>query len=200
MSPRAATVGTALAVVWFALAQPPAALAASGGARTFLGLPHWVWLSANLLLFLGIAFRLVGPPLMRFLDARAEEIRQSLRLAATQQEEAKALRAGVGERITALEREVTELTARAEREGEREHAELVAQAERERERMLLQAREEIALRVAQARQQLTTHTAELAARLAGERLANELGSDERQRVFERNLVGLERAAGEKGTR
>lgn len=177
-------------------------LAASGGdhgggehaSPTFLGLPHWIWLSVNLILFLGILVRLIGPPLLRFLEARGEEIRQSLRLAAEQQVQARALRDGLGAKLAALEREVEELRSRAERDGEREQQEILAQAEREKDRMVTQAREEIAFRVAQARQELVAHTAALAARLAEERLTSELTPADRNRLFARSLEQLGKEA------
>ena len=47
------------------------ALANEGGeAATFLGLPRWVWLWLNLLLFLGILGYFIVPGIRRFLDGR----------------------------------------------------------------------------------------------------------------------------------
>lgn len=191
----------AFALVGAAL-LPLAAFAAGGGggegehhSPTFLGLPQWLWLTANLLLFLWILRRLLAPPLTQFLDARGEEIRQALRRAATEQEEARELRDGLSAKLAALEHEVEEIRARAAREGEREKAEILAQAERERERMLAQAREEIAFRLAQARHELAAHTAALAARLAEERLERDLTPADRDRVFRRNLDRLAEESG-----
>jgi|CXWL01.1.fsa_nt_gi F-type H+-transporting ATPase subunit b len=200
MSVFDARLTRAAGAFFLALALPAVAMAAEAGEHgvggehapaTFLGLPQWIWLTLNLILFLGALFYFLAPPLTRFLDARAEEIRHSLRRAAEQLEESKTLRAGVGAKIAALEAEVRELEAKSQREGERERGEILAEAGRERERMLAQTREEIAYRLAQARQQLTAHTAALAAQLAEERLARELTPADRNRVFERNLRGLD---------
>jgi ATP synthase F0 subunit b len=187
MKPSVLRVSTLVAL---GAATLPETASAAGGGGTFLGLPSWIWLTANLLLFLWILRRLIAPPLTRFLDARGEEIRRALRRAASEQQEARELRENLTAKLAALEHEVEEIRARAAREGEREKAEILAQAERERDRMLAQAREEIAFRVAQARHELAAHTAALAAQLAEERLERDLTPADRERVFQRNLTQL----------
>ena len=84
------------------------------------------------------------------------------------------------------------LLERAERESEREREEILAEAARERERLAEQARAEIDQRLAQARKELTRHAVALASGLAEERLEKELTREDRRRLFDDNLVRLER--------
>ena len=46
--------------------------------ETFLGLPKWIWMTANLALFLWLLARFLAPPILSALDDRAKEIRDSL--------------------------------------------------------------------------------------------------------------------------
>lgn len=165
-----------------------------GSHDTFLGLPRPLWLTANLLAFFGALLYLLVPPINRFLDARGEEIRRNLELAAQQERESSGMRDSLAARVHALEQELNELVARARSEGERERAELLAQAERERARLFAQTREEIAHRLAQARAELTAHTAALAADLARERVARAITPEDRRRLFDENLRRLDRIA------
>lgn len=175
------------------LAAQPAAAAADPTA-TWLGLPAWLWMLANLILFFGVLGYYLGPPIARFLEARGRRITEELQEARERRTEAGRLQTTVGEKVARLEEQIEELLERAEGEGRREHDAVLAQAEREQERLLAQARSEIDHRLAQARQELERYTAELAAGLARERLERELGPEERKRLFRANLVRLEREA------
>ncbi len=193
-SPRT-TRRTALgaAGLLFLLAARPAAAAADPFA-TFLGLPAWIWMLANLILFFGVLGYYLTPPIARFLEERGRQIREELEEARERRAEASDLQSTLGAKVAELERQIDQLLERAEREGRREHDEVLAQAEREQERLLAQADSEIEHRVQQARQELKDYTAELAARLARERLEDELDAEMRRDLFRRNLDRLEREA------
>lgn len=177
----------------FLLAARPAAAAADPFA-TFLGLPAWIWMLANLILFFGVLGYYLAPPIARFLEDRGRQIREELEEARERRAEASDLQSTLGAKVAELERQIDELLERAEREGRREHDEVLAQAEREKERLLAQADSEIEHRVQQARQELKDYTTELAARLARERLDDELDAGTRRDLFRRNLERLEREA------
>ncbi|HEX6199655.1 MAG TPA: F0F1 ATP synthase subunit B [Thermoanaerobaculia bacterium] len=174
-------------------AARPAAAAADPTA-TCLGLPAWIWMLANLVLFFGVLGYFLGPPIARFLEARGRRIDEELAEARERRAEAAALTAGLGDQIARLEEQIRELLERAETEGRREHDAVLAQAETEAERLLAQARGEIDHRVAQARQELERYTVALAARLAREQLEREVGPAEKKRLFRANLARLEREA------
>lgn len=170
------------------------AFAAADPSALFFGLPAWIWMLANLILYIGLLVYFLGPPITRFLEARARRIEEELAEARERRAEAAELRSGLGAQVAALEEQIAELRARAETEGQKEHDAIREQSEREKERMLVQAQGEIDHRLAQARQELERYTAVLAARLARERLEGELGREEKKAIFRRNLTRLEKEA------
>lgn len=181
-------------VVASVLAVAPTAAAAADPFATWLGLPAWIWMLANLILFFGVLGYYLGPPIARFLEERGRQIHEEAEEARERKAQASDLQSTLGTKVAELEQQIDELLERADREGRREHEEILAQAEREKERLLAQAESEIEHRVEQARQELKDYTAELAARLARERLESELGPEERRDLFRRNLSRLEREA------
>lgn len=184
-------IASVVAVVLAAVAASPAR-AAGATSETFLGLPTWLWMSINLVLFFGFLGYLLVPPISRYLDSRGEKIRTDLAAARERRAEVANLQATLGAKVAELEAQMDEVRERADREGHREREEVLAQAERERERLLSQAGSEIDHRVAQARQELKDATAALAAQLAREQIEGRLDEPARHRLFERNLVRLER--------
>jgi F-type H+-transporting ATPase subunit b len=185
--------GAAWITAWvLAVAISLPALASEGGeAATFLGLPRWLWLWANLLLFLGILGYFIVPGVRQFLDSRSKEIASNLERARAQQDEARRMQQDLSGQIEALRREMDELVKRTEGDAEREREEILAQAERERERLLQQTQQEIVLRTGIARKELQRYAAELAADLARERIVREVDSEQLERLFDRSLVRLE---------
>lgn len=180
-----------------ALAARPAA-AAADPTEPWLGLPSWIWMLANLVLFFGLLAYFLVPPITRYLEGRGRQIHEELEEARERRREAAELQAGLGDKVARLEDQIQEILTRAETEGRKEHDAILAKAEREQERLLEQARSEIDHRVAQARQELRTYTAELAARLAREDLERRMDAGERRRIFRRNLARLEDAGGAEG--
>ena len=161
------------------------------GPETFLGLPTWIWMSANLLLFLGLLAKFVGIPISGLLETRAKSIAEDLRRAQKQRREAEEMKASLEVQVGALEKELDEVLTRAGEDGETERKEILAQAERERSRLLEQAQEEIELRISQAKVELTEHTARLAAELARQKLSSSIEPEDLDRLFDDNLSRLE---------
>ena len=179
-----------LGASWVTL--PLLAAAAEGEAETFLGLPRWIWLWANLILFLGLLYKFTGPAIQSFLVTRAKEIADNLSNAEGQRREVLEMKASLETQISELKAEMDQLLVRTETEGEKERERILAQAETERERLLAQTEEEIAMRMAQARNELTEFTASLAADLARQRIQREINPDDLRRLFDDNLERLER--------
>lgn len=185
---------TAWAALVSAVFAAPEAHAAADPSATWMGLPAWIWMLANLVLYFGLLAYFLGPPITRFLEARARRIEEDLAEAKERRAEASELQVGLGSKVAALEAQIEELRARAETEGQKEHEAIREQAVREKERMLAQAQTEIDHRMAQARQELKDYTAALAAQLAREQIERELGPAEKKAIFGRNLTRLEREA------
>jgi F-type H+-transporting ATPase subunit b len=190
----AAGAAALLGALLLAAVSMPALANEEGGGHepaSFLGLPRWVWLWANLLLFLGILGYFIVPGVRQFLESRSREIASNLERARTQQEEARRMKQELSGQIEALHREMDELVKRTEADAEREREEILAQAERERERLLQQTQQEIELRTGLARKELQRYAAELAATLARERIERETGPDQLERLFDESLQRLE---------
>ena len=160
--------------------------------ETFLGAPKWIWMTANLALFLWLLARFLGPLILSALDDRAKEIRDSLAKAQEQQKEAAEMKASLESQIATLEAEMDEVLDRAKKDGERERRDILAQAERESRRIFEQADQEIQYRFSQAKSDLTEHTARLAAELARQKLESSIGADDLHRLFDENLTRLEK--------
>jgi len=187
-----------LALVSFGLAVP--ARAAEGGeATTFLGLPRWLWYSANLLAFFGLLVYLLAKPLSRFFHTRRTEIARALAEAARQREEAARLQAETEGRVASLESQIAALRVRLRREGEREREALERQGEQEAARFLAQMEQEAVRRVEEARTALAREAAEVAAELARELLEKEITPADRERIFRTTLERL-RSEGRGGGR
>lgn len=178
----------AFAVAALLLAAP--ALAAEGGAETFLGLPRALWYGANLLAFIGLLVYLLAKPLSRFFHTRRQGIATGLEEATSQAREAERLRAEVASRLASMEGEIAALRERLRREGEREREALDRLGEQEVARLLSQVDAEAARRVAEARTQLAAEAAEIAAQIAWELLEKELTDADRERIFSRTLEHL----------
>ncbi len=186
----------AVATKWMAVAVlvgstlPTFASEAGEGSNTFLGLNTNIWLTANLLLFLGILARFLGPGILGFLNSRGEQIQQNLALAQKQQQEVADMKAVLEKKVADLEAEMSQVLERARTDGERERQEILAQAQAESERLLQLADDEIHYRFSRARQELTRHTAELASELARKKLESQIGEPEHRKLFDDNLRRL----------
>lgn len=184
-------VSIVVAAGW--MSQP--LFAAGGGeSETFLGLPRWLWLWANLILFLGILYKFAGGPILGFLESRGKEIAAGLSNAESQRREAAEMKATLERQIAELTGEMDRLIARARADGEKERQQILAQAERERERLLTQAEEEIRMRTTQAKGELTRFTASLAAELARRQIEGAIGPDDVDRLFDESLDRLEKVS------
>lgn len=188
-----ATISLALMAV-----SPTASAAAAGGHgeehATFLGLPTWVWLVGNLIIFWGAIFKFAGPPVSRYLDQRRERISEDLALARQQRKEAEELNATLASRIEELEAEMKELVDRTGSQAEDERKALLEQSEQERQRIVEQTRDEIKNRVIVAKKELQEYAAQLATDLAAERLESEVSSADGSRLFDEALERLQKEA------
>jgi len=177
-------------VVALLLAAPALASSEAGAGATFLGLPVWLWKTANLLAFVGLLVYLLAKPMSGFFRARREEIGRHIAEAARQREEAVRMKAEMEGRIASLTGEIAALRERLRLDGEREKAELERAGEAEAARLLAQLDQEAQRRVAEARTALAGEAAQIAADLALELLERELTPADRERIFNRTLERL----------
>lgn len=180
-------------IVLFILALILAYLVDEG--QTHLGIPDYIWLPVNLILFLYVLSRLVGKPMMASLDSRRDGIAEELQNARKQLEEADRLQADAAKRLSDVESEIAELRARAETDGASEAERIADQTKVEEERFLNRVEDEISRREAETRARLAQDAADLTAQLARDLLEREMTDDDRRRVLERSLDAMKSLEG-----
>lgn len=177
-------------VLALVLVAAPALASSEEPAATFLGVPVWLWKTANLVAFVGLLVYLLAKPLRHFFHTRREEISRALADAARQREEAAQMRAEMESRVASLQGEITALRERLQRDGEREKQELERAGDAEAARVLAALDQEAQRRVGEARASLAGEAAQVAADLALELLERELTPADRERIFKRTLEKL----------
>ncbi len=180
-------------IVLFILALILAYLVDEG--QTHLGIPDYIWLPVNLILFLYVLSRLVGKPMMASLESRRNGIAEELQNARKQLEEADRLQADAAKRLTDVESEIAELRARAEQDGAAEAERIADQTKVEEERFLNRVEDEISRREAETRARLAQDATDLTAQLARDLLEREMTDDDRRRVLERSLDAMKSLEG-----
>ena len=158
--------------------------------ETFLGLPVWIWQTANLVLFFGLLARFVARPLAQAFRKRQEAVEHQRVEAERLGHEAQRLAAQVRERLSRLDTEMAEVRARGVTEGEAERAALAARADQEAERVQREAGEEIERRTASARARLERAASDLVASAATELLSREINAEDRRRLLEDSVSRL----------
>ena len=180
-----AAMGARVAVLWAAgacaLSQPAAAAppqeaekshqAEAGADRVVL------WKLANFLLLAGalgyLIYRKGGP----FFAARSQEIRRSLEEAARLKREAEARYAEIEQRLAHVAVEIENLRSQAREESTAEAERVRRQIELDLKKIQVQAEQEISAAGKAARQELLAYSAELAVRLAADRLRERLSPE-----------------------
>lgn len=153
----------------------------------FLGLPAWIWKLANMLLFLGVLWYLLGGPAKRFFAERNGKIRNDADEAKTRRAQADRLASDIQARLTQIEAEVRAIQERAEAEGERQRRELTEAAKAEAERILTSARAEVDSRLKHARHELTEYAGELAAERAEQIVRDKITEADQKKIFDESV-------------
>ncbi len=141
-----------------------------------------VWKWGNfLILFGGLGFYL-RKPLREFLDSRARAIEEGLASAREAKEAADRKLAEIEARLGRLDQEIKEVKEQALREAEEEKARILEAARADAQKILELARREIEGLKRVARSELKGYVAELAVKLAEERLKGSIGAEENKKI------------------
>jgi ATP synthase F0 subunit b len=155
--------------------------------KTYFGVPRWIFLLVNMVLFLGALWYFIRKPIAKGLADRRAQIAQQLAEAKERRVKADQLARDIEERIAKLESEVQVILDRATEEGERQKAEMVAAAQSEAEKILAAARTEVDVRVRLARKELTEYAAQLATENAHTLLQQTMTDEDRKRLFSESV-------------
>lgn len=190
MNPRNAA-RTTLLILTLALASPAVALAAEGESG-WGGVVLTVGRFFNLAVVVGVLVWVGRKPLRTFLANRTDTIHKQLAEAQTARQQAEAKLAEIEARMSRLDAEVAEVAAAADRDAGAEYQRLIREAERDADKIVARARQEIEGLTRAAELDLRREAAELAIRLAEERLRIEIRDEDRSRLFARFLESVER--------
>jgi F-type H+-transporting ATPase subunit b len=192
----------------FAASQPahgavPAAEHAPGGeAGTSPETAHegssWGALAARLFNFAALAGALVyflRSPLMTFLAARRAEIRAALVKATELRARSASQLADIERRMAALPAEIEALRARGTADVAAEEKRIATEAETDRVRLTEQAKRQIDLQLRVAKRELVAHAADLAVKLATERIRLTIRDDDQRLLVEAYLSHVKAAPG-----
>jgi F0F1-type ATP synthase membrane subunit b/b' len=145
----------------------------------------------NLAVVVGLLVWVARKPLANFYASRAESIREQLAEARRARAEAEAKLAEIEARMSRLDQELGEMKAAAEKDADLEYRRLVEAADEEARKIIGKAKEEIGGITREAYLGLKAHAAELAVNLAGQKIKGQITDEDRRRLFEGFLAGLE---------
>jgi len=197
---RVRALALAVAIVLSA-AVFPAVLAAqeSHEAAAEAGAPHGQTLVqtiarlVNFAILGGVLVYFLKTPISTYLVSRSTQIRQDLVTAAELRSTAAAQLADIDRKLQALPAELEKLRAQGEQDVQAERARIAQAAAAERERLIAQTHREIDARLRMARRQLTEHAAELAIKIAEERIKQTITPDDQLRLVDRYAAQLREA-------
>jgi len=150
-----------------------------------------VWKWGNFVILFGGLGWFLRQPLRDFLETRSRSIEEGLASGRLARESALKQMSEIESRMARLDEEVRALRAQAVREAEDEKSRILESAKLEAEKILEVARREIEGLKKSARLELKGHVAELAVKLAEERLQKAIGPEENRRLVLRFLDSLD---------
>ena len=141
----------------------------------------------------GVLVYFLKTPISTYLVTRSTQIRQDLVTAAELRSTAAAQLAEIDRKLQALPAELEQLRVQGGQDVKAEQARIAHAAAEERERLIAQTRREIDARLRMARRQLTEHAAELAVKVAEERIKRSITLDDQLRLVDRYAAQLREA-------
>jgi F-type H+-transporting ATPase subunit b len=151
--------------------------------------PLWKWLNFAVL-FGGLGWYL-RKPLKEFLRARARGIEEGLATARETKQAALSKAAEIQSLLARMDEEIREIRAQADRDSAEERARLLESARLEAQKILDLASREIEGLKKAARLELKAYVAELAVKLADERLRTSVGTDEDRKIIQKFINSLD---------
>lgn len=184
-------VAFAALVALVALASPidlHAAAEEAGG-----GLMSMIAKLANFAILAGVLVYFLKAPIAAYLASRSTQIRQDLVTAAEMRTAASAQLAEIEQKMRSLPAELDALKRRGAEDVQAEKTRIAQAAAEERNRLLEHTRREIDSRLRVARRELTAHAAELAVRVARQRIESTITPDDQLRMVDRYASQLREA-------
>lgn len=171
---------------------------AAGGAEKSQGeiLKEMAWQTANLAILLGVLFHFGRKPITAFFATRRSGIQSELSQAANLLAQAEQRNAELQRRLVDLSTEVDGIKKTASQRAADEADRIVADARDSAERIRSDARAAIDQELRRAQSQLAEEAADLALELAAQKLKNEVGDADRDRLVDEFILRVEPGATE----
>ena len=148
---------------------------------------------ANFAILVGLLVYFLRTPVSVYLVSRATAIRRDLVTAAEMRASAAAQLAEIERKLQSLPAELAALKAQGAQDVAAEQTRIAQTAAAERERLIQQTRREIETRLRVARRELTEHAAQLAVRIAEDRIKRTITPEDQMRLVDRYTAQLREA-------
>ena len=148
--------------------------------------------AVNFIVLIGALIYFLSKPLRSMLEKRATEIKHSMKEAEDSRKEAEERLKGMRKRLSGLEDEIAKIKREAEVDGQREKERIKKLARQEAERIKRFARQEIEVHTNASIKELREHTAELATKLAQERIKKKLTPETQSSLLDKSIERLEK--------
>jgi F-type H+-transporting ATPase subunit b len=150
--------------------------------------------SVNFVILVGILVYFLRVPLMGYLNGRIGKVREDLVTATQMRETAVRQLADIDAKLAALPAELEALKKRGAEDLVAERARIEQDAQAERQRLLEHTRREIDMRLRVAKRELLELAADLAVRVASERIRTSITADDQTRLVNRYASQLQAGA------
>jgi F-type H+-transporting ATPase subunit b len=148
--------------------------------------------AVNFIVLIGALVYFLSKPLRSMLEKRAAGIKHSMKEAEDSRKEAEERLKEVKKRLSGLEDEIAKIQKEAEVEGQREKERIQKLARQEGEKLKLFARQEIEMYTNASIKELREYTAELATRLAQERIMKKLTPETQSSLLDKSIEKFEK--------
>lgn len=146
----------------------------------------------NFIVLIGALIYFLSKPLRSLLEKRATEIKHSMKEAEDSRKEAEERLKEMRERLSGLEDETAKIRRDAEIEGQKENKRIQELARTQAERLKLFARQEIEMHTNASIKELREYTAELATKLAQERIRKKLTPETQSLLLDKSIERFEK--------
>lgn len=190
LSSITASVTLFLTLLTFALFSPEV-YASEGGGEHSGGWKEWLWSIINFAILLIILVKFLAKPMKQYFKDRSELIEKSLAEAAEAKEIAQKALKEVEEKLSLKDQEIERILSSARKSGESDKERLVAQGREMADKIRQQARMNIEVELKNAKSELRAEAAEVAVKMAEEKLRKELTDEEQLSLLEDSIKRLE---------
>jgi len=148
--------------------------------------------TVNFIVLIGALIYFLSKPLRIMLEKRAAEIKHSMKEAEGSRKEAEERLKEMKKRLSGLEDEIARIKRAAEIDGQKEKERIQKLARQEADKIKLFARQEIEMHTNASIKELREYTAELATKLAQERIMKKLTPETQSSLLDKSIEKLEK--------